>query len=101
MNKQNIPPSSKLISVSGPEEGTIFPLTGEEIRIGREPSNGIRIADPMLSRRHCRITREGEHFILRDLRSANGTFVNGVPIKERSLVNRDVIKAGDSMLLFI
>ncbi|HKX29185.1 MAG TPA: sigma 54-interacting transcriptional regulator [Blastocatellia bacterium] len=101
MNEPKILPVPKLISIAGPVEGTTYSLTGSETRIGREPSNSIRIADPMLSRRHCRINREGNQFVLHDLRSANGTFVNGVPIKVRSLSNRDTIKAGDSMLLFI
>jgi Nif-specific regulatory protein len=91
----------KLISISGPLEGTIFSLTDADITIGREPSNSICIADPLLSRQHCRITREGEVFKLYDLGSSNGTFVNGVPVKEQVIAHRDLIKTGDSVLLFI
>ncbi|MCI0336905.1 MAG: sigma 54-interacting transcriptional regulator [Acidobacteria bacterium] len=101
MNIENIPSPPKLISISGPSEGTTFVLTGYETPIGREPSNSICIADPLLSRRHCRLSKEGENFTLQDSGSANGTFVNGVPIKERVLIHRDLIKAGDSMLLFL
>src|SRR5262245_44473590 len=91
----------KLISISGPLEGTIFSLTDADITIGREPSNSICIADPLLSRQHCRITREGTVFNLRDLGSSNGTFVNGVPVKKQAIAHRDLIKTGDSVLLFI
>jgi Nif-specific regulatory protein len=101
MNKEKNPSLPKLISISGPSEGSIFVLTGDQTPIGREPSNAICIADPLLSRRHCRIMKKGEHVSISDSGSANGTFVNGVPIKERALVHRDVIKAGDSLLLFI
>ena len=91
----------KLISISGPLEGTIFSLADADITIGREPSNSICIADLLLSRQHCRITREGDVFNLYDLGSSNGTFVNGVPVKEQAIAHRDLIKTGDSVLLFI
>src|SRR5215510_13157866 len=91
----------KLISISGPMEGTIFSITDADVTIGRGPSNSICIPDPLLSRQHCRITREGAMFNLQDLGSFNGTFVNGVPIKKQAVAHRDLIKTGDSILLFI
>src|SRR5215475_14109800 len=91
----------KLISISGPLEGTIFHITDADVTIGRGPSNSICIADPLLSRQHCRITKEGDVFNLQDLGSFNGTFVNGVPIKKQAIAHRDLIKTGDSILLFI
>src|SRR5262245_25468654 len=91
----------KLISISGPMEGTTFSITDADVTIGRGPSNSICIADPLLSRQHCRITREGDVFNLHDLGSFNGTFVNGVPIKTQAIAHRDLVKAGDSILLFI
>jgi pSer/pThr/pTyr-binding forkhead associated (FHA) protein len=91
----------KLISISGPLEGTIFSITDADVTIGRGPSNLICIADPLLSRQHCRITTEGDVFNLHDLGSFNGTFVNGVPIKKQAIAHRDLIKAGASILLFI
>ncbi len=91
----------KLISISGPLEGTIFPIIDADVTIGRGPSNSICIADPLLSRQHCRITREGDVFNLHDLGSFNGTFVNDLPIKKQAIAHRDLIKTGDSILLFI
>ena len=91
----------KLISISGPLEGAVFPITDADVNIGRGPSNSICIADPLLSRQHCRITREGEVFNLHDLGSFNGTFVNGVPIKKQAIEHGDQIKIGASILLFI
>jgi transcriptional regulator with GAF, ATPase, and Fis domain len=90
----------KLISISGPLEGKIFHITGADVTIGRGPSNSICIADPLLSRQHCRITREVEAFTLYDLGSFNGTFVNGVPIKKQAIAHGDMIKTGASVLLF-
>jgi Nif-specific regulatory protein len=91
----------RLISISGPLEGTVFSITDADVTIGRGPSNSICIADPLLSRQHCRITREGELFSLLDLGSFNGTFVNGVPIKKQAIAHGDLIKTGGSILLFI
>jgi transcriptional regulator with GAF, ATPase, and Fis domain len=91
----------KLISISGPLEGAVFPITDADVNIGRGPSNSICIADPLLSRQHCRITREGEVFNLHDLGSFNGTFVNDVPIKKQAIEHGDLIKTGASILLFI
>ena len=71
----------KLISISGPLEGAVFPMTDADVTIGRGPSNSVCIADPLLSRQHCRIAREVDVFILHDMGSFNGTFVNGVPVK--------------------
>jgi transcriptional regulator with GAF, ATPase, and Fis domain len=90
----------KLISISGPLEGKVFPITGADVTIGRGPSNSICIADPLLSRQHCRITREGEAFNLYDLGSFNGTYVNGVPIKKQAIAHGDLLKTGASVLLF-
>jgi Nif-specific regulatory protein len=101
MNIEKYPSMPRLISISGPSEGAIFMLSGDQIPIGREPSNSICIADPLLSRRHCSLIKDGDLFSIIDSGSANGTFVNGVPIKERILAHRDLIKAGDSLLLFI
>jgi Nif-specific regulatory protein len=100
MNTKKNPLLPRLISISGPSEGAIFTLNGDQIPIGREPSNSICIADPLLSRRHCHLSKQGDHYCISDSGSANGTFVNGVPIKERELAHRDIIKAGDSLLIF-
>jgi len=91
----------KLIFISGPHEGTVFLLTDDDISIGREPSNAICIADRLLSRRHCRVFKDGEAFKLCDLNSRNGTFINRVPVREQTLGHRDEIKVGDSLLLFV
>jgi Nif-specific regulatory protein len=91
----------KLISISGPVEGTTFSINEADVTIGRGPSNSICIADPLLSRQHCRITREGDAFNLSDLGSFNGTFVNGIPVKKQAIAHRDLIRTGNSILLFL
>jgi len=78
IRRQN-PMIPKLISISGPLEGKSFSITDADVTIGRGPSNSICIADPLLSRQHCRITKDGDVFNLSDLGSFNGTFLNGTP----------------------
>jgi transcriptional regulator with GAF, ATPase, and Fis domain len=86
----------RLLAISGPLKDSTFVLSGDEIPIGRDSSNSLTISDPALSRRHCIITREENSYNIRDLKSRNGTFVNGVAVKESLLKHRDQISIGDS-----
>jgi Nif-specific regulatory protein len=91
----------ELEALAGPLKGNSIPLAGDDISIGREPSNAISVVDAGVSRKHCRIVREGEQFKILDLNSRNSTFVNGVPVTERVLVSGDEIKLGNSLFLFV
>jgi Nif-specific regulatory protein len=92
--------SARLEAVSGPLRGKIFPLTDDELSIGREPSNHISLLDSLVSRRHCVIRKDGEAFRLVDLESRNNTFVSGVPVRDRILSPGDQIRVGNSVLVF-
>jgi Nif-specific regulatory protein len=92
---------ARLEVIAGPLSGKTFPMNREEVSIGREPSNEISFLDSSVSRRHCLIRKEGEVFQIRDLESRNGTFVNGVPLKERTLEHTDQIQIGSSILVFL
>lgn len=72
--------------------GTIF--------IGRSPSNQVPLPDPKISRKHAAIDFKNEHYILSDLGSSNGTFVDGKKIKEHTLEDGDEIKIGSYTLFF-
>ena len=91
----------RLIALSGSENGTVFALAEDEVSIGREPANQIRVDDHSVSRRHCLIKRAGESFLVVDLESYNGTFVNGVPVGEQSLKHGDQIAVGTVVFLFL
>jgi Nif-specific regulatory protein len=100
-NPQAEPPARvRLEAVSGPVEGRIFSLEDGELSIGREPSNQISLLDPLVSRRHCVVRRDGPDVRLEDLDSRNSTFVNGVPVKERVLVHGDQVRVGNSIFVF-
>jgi FHA domain len=68
--------------------------------IGRAEDNQIRILDPGISRRHVLITATADGYTIRDLKSQNGTYVNGERIDERPLVDGDRITIGDVTLVF-
>jgi transcriptional regulator with GAF, ATPase, and Fis domain len=95
--------SPHLITVSGPLKGTTFALTQEEMSIGRDLSNTVSFNDLSVSRRHCLIRKNGatEEFTLFDLESYNGTFINGVPVREKLLAHGDQIALGDTRFLFL
>jgi len=78
-----------------------IPISVEELMIGREPANNMMINDPLVSRHHCSIgTSEGQVRIT-DLESLNGTFVNDVPTREKTLEHGDRIKVGESQFVFL
>jgi len=80
----------QLIMRQGPTPGATFTLEGDQINIGRESSNEIAINDAEISRRHARLTFQGGKYVLEDLGSTNGTFVNG-----QRLAGPRVLKAGE------
>lgn len=92
--------SPKLIAVAGPVEGQSWMIQGDSF-IGRDRSNQLWVNDVLVSRKHSLIKQEGEQFTISDLGSHNGTFVNGIPIEQRTLSHGDSITIGDSTFIFI
>jgi Nif-specific regulatory protein len=70
------------------------------VTLGRHRENGIQVRDLAVSRQHCALSFEDGRFVLRDLESRHGTFVNGVPVRERVLEPGDRIHVGSSLFLF-
>jgi predicted component of type VI protein secretion system len=79
---------------SGPTPGVTFPLEGDQLIIGRDSSNGVAINDAEISRKHSRLSFQGGKYVLEDLGSTNGTFVNG-----QRLAGPVVLKPGDVVSL--
>jgi len=78
-----------------------FELGLDEIRIGRAAGrNDVVLNDERVSRQHATIRRSDNAFVLNDLESANGTFVNGLRINERLLSNHDTISIGNFALVY-
>jgi pSer/pThr/pTyr-binding forkhead associated (FHA) protein len=70
--------SAFVLAYGGPGKGGEFPLARDEMLIGRDPAADISIDDPAMSRRHAVIVRRKGRFVLRDLGSANGSYLEGV-----------------------
>ena len=68
--------------------------------IGRQLSNDIILDDPRASREHCLIRNVGQQYVIEDLQSANGTYVNGERVTEKSLTEGSLIQVGASRFLF-
>jgi Nif-specific regulatory protein len=92
---------AELEAVAGPLKGNTIPLSEDEVSFGREPSNLVALLDAAVSRKHCVITRNAGQFKIQDLNSRNSTFVNGVPVTERTLASGDEIKIGSSLFVFV
>ncbi len=80
----------QLIMRSGPTPGAAFTLEGDQLTVGRDSTNEIVINDAEISRRHARLTFQGGKYVIEDLGSTNGTFVNG-----QRLAGPRVLKAGE------
>jgi len=87
-----------LVMHRGPEPGKIFRLTGDTIRIGRGSRNNIIIHDNEVSREHAQLQQTPEGFLLQDLKSSNGTFVNGQEVVDSWLLTSQcIIELGDTI----
>jgi transcriptional regulator with GAF, ATPase, and Fis domain len=89
----------KLLALGGPLGKSEFRFSAP-LSIGRDASNPICIDDPGVSPLHCKIAHQGDAFLLTDLDTPSGTFVNGIPVKERLLAPGDQIAIGGSLFLF-
>ncbi len=83
-------------------EGTALKdyAVGAGVTIGRLPDNAVMIDNPAVSGHHARVFYEGSRVILEDLRSTNGTFVNGRPITRHVLQHGDEVLVGKHQLVF-
>lgn len=91
----------RLAAIAGRLKGKVFSLPDDPVVIGREASATFSLPDPSVSRRHSTVERDGDTFVIADLGSLNGTFVNDVPVKRRTLRHGDRLRIGDSQFLFL
>ena len=90
----------QLVMRSGPNPGMTYPLEGDQLTIGRDASNGVAINDAEVSRRHSRLTFQGGKYVVEDLGSTNGTFVNGQRLGGPYVLKPgDVVSLGEQIVL--
>lgn len=89
-----------LRALSGPGAGKNFPLLPTGITsVGRSRANTIVVPEEAASARHCRIDREGDSYVMHDLGSTNGTWVNGIRTERSILQHGDKLKIGETVFL--
>ena len=88
-----------LIVLAGASVGEMYKITSESTVIGRGQQADIQVIDEGISRRHAEIVHEGEHIVIRDLGSTNGTYCNGDRITMHQLSDGDKIQVGSTTIL--
>ena len=92
--------ATRLLAITGPLRKSEFSIE-HELSIGSSAKNAISLPDLTVSPEHCRIVLSDGRFILDDLDSRSGTYVNGIPIVQRTLESGDEVTVGSSVFLFI
>lgn len=89
-----------LVIQAGPNPGQRTPLSKENLLIGRDPASDLHIQDIEVSRRHARLIAQSSGFVLEDLGSTNGTFVNGQRVRTVTVLRPgDEIRLGEIITL--
>jgi diguanylate cyclase (GGDEF)-like protein len=88
-----------LIVLAGTAVGEMYKIVNETTTIGRSQQADIQVVDEGISRRHATIEHRGDHVVIRDLGSTNGTFCNGERITEYNLKDGDKIQVGSTTIL--
>lgn len=88
-----------LVPIDGPQRGELYTLAPLSV-IGTEPTCHVVLTDQFMSTKHAEIKAENGLWVLRDLGSTNGTYVNDQRISQRELVDNDFIRFGQSVVKF-
>jgi len=92
---------AKLVGQKGLLAGKEVPLSAkQECLIGRVPGAELQVEDDLVSRKHCRIYFEGGYYVIEDLESKNGTWVNGEKVTSTPLFHGDQIVVGRQEMCF-
>jgi len=89
-----------LFVIRGADQGTRFELNEPTVPLGRDASSAVQIHDTQVSRRHAELRRVERDYVVSDLNSSNGTFVNGERVRQRPLVSGDQIQVGNTLMLY-
>ena len=97
---ETLPQPAKLVVKLHGEGSRDIELIDETLTIGRKADNALVIEDPSVSGHHAQIVKVQAVFFLEDLKSTNGTAINGRPITRHQLRDADVITIGQHRLVF-
>ena len=91
----------RIAAITGKLEDTVISMNDGPVVIGRQAGATLKIGNASVSRRHAVIERDGDRFVIADLGSRNGTFVNDVPVRRRELQHGDRVRIGESQFFFL
>jgi len=92
--------SSGLVIIKGPNIGDKFLINKSKLTIGRNLESDIFLDDITVSRKHAVLKRSGNDFLIKDLGSLNGSYVNGEIVDNVVLKNGDRVQIGKYIFLF-
>src|SRR5262249_48000830 len=95
------PMKPRIAAITGKLEDTVISMKDGPVLIGRQAGATLKIGNASVSRRHAVIEKEGDRFVIADLGSRNGTFVNDVPVRRRELQHGDRVRIGESQFFFL
>lgn len=98
---QLTPGDAMLYVKRGTNVGATYLLDTDITRVGRHPDNEVFLDDVTVSRRHAEFRRDSGHFVLQDVGSLNGTYVNGDRIDSATLRFGDEVQIGKFKLVFV
>ena len=99
---ETLPVGTALLVVKrGPNAGSRFLLDKDLTTAGRHPESDIFLDDVTVSRRHAEFQRSAETFLVRDVGSLNGTYLNRERIDEAALANGDEVQIGKFRLVYL
>ncbi|HEV7425860.1 MAG TPA: FHA domain-containing protein [Thermoanaerobaculia bacterium] len=98
---QKIAEPPHMVATLTADDGTLHPLLEEEATIGRTPANSIALRDASVSAHHARVMRTPEGFLIEDVGSRNGTYINSEKLADkRLLADGDLVRLGKIILTF-
>lgn len=86
----------RLEIIKGHDKGSIYKINGTDLSIGRDPDNDFVLHDANISAKHLRLNYTGKTYIVEDLNSDKGTFVNKKRVKEQQIFSGDIVSLAKS-----
>ena len=89
-----------LFVIRGNDQGRRFELEEAIVRLGRDSSSPVQLHDTEVSRHHAELRQSDRDYVLSDLNSSNGTFINGRRVRQHLLASGDQIQVGSTLILY-
>ncbi|MBN2498567.1 MAG: sigma 54-dependent Fis family transcriptional regulator [Deltaproteobacteria bacterium] len=90
-----------LVQIEGPDPGSVFPVQGDKLVVGKSADADWTVEDLTVSRLHFEIRSEGGRYLIKDLGSTNGTELDGARVREAFVRPGAIIKAGEVVFRFL